>query len=194
MRLPHGDHHPAQAVSLSLKHRPSLGSFCLFPQTPGAHSVRLAHAAGTAPVRSHRSAAASLSPPNDAMTGSAGCFLFSLSRRHSLRSFGLRAVGAPVRSHRSAAASLSPPNAYSTAALGASRYHLSRVIPALSRDDAVGVFRFPPSRTTHSRCHRRGACRRRACRVFRTPAGNEGCGDPGRRRSFPAPRFRSRGP
>ena len=39
-------------------------AFCLFPPTPGACSARLAYAPIGAPVPSHRSAAASLSPPN----------------------------------------------------------------------------------------------------------------------------------
>ena len=49
-------------------------AFCLFPPTPGACSARLAYAPIGAPVPSHRSAAASLSPPNACTTPEQGTF------------------------------------------------------------------------------------------------------------------------
>ena len=47
--------------------------FCL-ASVAGVHSVHLANAASAAPVRSHRSAAASLSPPNAYSSPEQGTF------------------------------------------------------------------------------------------------------------------------
>ncbi len=48
------------------------GLYALVHRNAGAHSSRLAHVPIGAPMQPHRSAAASLSPPNVIMTGGTG--------------------------------------------------------------------------------------------------------------------------
>ena len=71
-------------------------AYCLFPQTPGACSACLAHAPGGAPVQSHRSAAASLSPPNVCSTPEQGTFHNQRRWRVGHSAQGVRSWGGPL--------------------------------------------------------------------------------------------------
>ena len=80
----------------------SLRSICLFPQTPGACSACLASAPWGAPAPSHRSAAASLSPPNACSPLEQGTFHDQLRRFvHGEAHLGRRgATATPPRKRR----------------------------------------------------------------------------------------------